>query len=375
MRKYRVLHLIDHLGLGGAQEVVLSLVRHADRQRFEPEVATLYGRGPYAERIAALGVPVHSLSPGKLVPLYVPALYRLCRGGGFDALVSHLDASLVLGNALGRLAGIPERIVYTQCDPERLRRRRGYRFCRRHLQPWASHVVVVCAKVREYVVAHEGIPAERVSLVHNCIDPARFESVPGLRERVRTEWGILPEAPVVCSAGRLTYQKNFEAFLRIAARVAEDLPELRVLLAGGGPDESDLKRLAGQLGLAERVRFLGYLADATGLYAASDVFLLTSRYETTPLVVLEAMAARLPVVTTPVGSVAETFEDGTEAFFVPDGDEALAASRVAMLLRDREQAARVADAAHRKVCETCTAPVMTRQFERLLSERFEGRPT
>lgn len=371
MKKYRVLHLIDHLGLGGAQEVLLGLVKHADRERFEPEVAALYGRGVCWERLAGFGVPVYSLSRSKFVPFYLPALYRLCRRGRFDVVVTHLDASLVLGNVVGRLAGVRERIVYTHCDPERLRRHPLYLYLRRRVQPLATHVVAVYSGARDFIVQHEGIPAERVSVVHNGIDAERFQTDPALRAGARAEWAIPPGAPVLYGAGRLTYQKHFHAFLRIAAQVAERVPELRVLVAGVGPDESDLRRLADQLGLHEKVRFLGYVADATRLYAASDVFLLTSRYETTPLVVLEAMAARVPVVATPVGSVAEVFEDGVEAFFVPHDNEDLFAERVVTLLRDRAKAVEVADAAHRKVCTAGSAAAMTREFERLLSARLD----
>src|SRR4051794_7859079 len=115
-RRTRVLHVIDSFDLGGGQTALLNLLRAANRERYEVEVACMHGRGIFWEEFARLGVPLHSLSPRKWLPLYVPRLAALIRKRRFDIVHCHLFGANWIAKPLAALLGVPVRISHDQCN-------------------------------------------------------------------------------------------------------------------------------------------------------------------------------------------------------------------------------------------------------------------
>jgi glycosyltransferase involved in cell wall biosynthesis len=152
------------------------------------------------------------------------------------------------------------------------------------------------------------------------------------RARARQDLHLPADADVVCTVGRLTAIKQHRLFLETIAATARSRPKLIALIAGDGELRSDLERYAGDLGIADRVRFLGWRRDLGTIYAAADVFLLTSRNEGTPVALIEAMASGIPGVSTDVGGVKDVIVTPDSGTRVPDGDvDALAAGVVRYL--------------------------------------------
>ena len=112
----RVLHVIDSLDLGGAQVVVLNLLEHADRKRFEVEAACLHGHGVFWKRLCDTGLPVHSLSPHRLFPIYLPALASLILRRRYEIVHCHLLGANLLAKPLAALLGVPIRINHDHCN-------------------------------------------------------------------------------------------------------------------------------------------------------------------------------------------------------------------------------------------------------------------
>lgn len=354
--KARVLHVIDSFDLGGGQTVLLNLVKYADRERFDVSVATMHGRGAFWQPIAETGVPVYSLSPRKWLPIYVPQLLQLLARKRFDIVHCHLFGSNWIAKPLAALARVPVLINHDHCN-DSLRDDQPLALA---LDKWtnqlSSHVCAVSASTRDYLVQREGLPADCVSLIYNGVDVARFRDLPSRRD---------PEAPVVLGIGRLHPQKNFELFLEVAADVLRQHPRATFLIAGTGPEEEMLKRRAAELALGERVRFLGPVSDPRELYARADLLLLTSRYEGTPMVILEAMAAGVPIVAAALDGVREVLKDGEDAALVTPGDRAEFARRVSELLAAPASAQQLAHAARVKVEKSYSAEVMTRNVEEI----------
>jgi glycosyltransferase involved in cell wall biosynthesis len=136
--------------------------------------------------------------------------------------------------------------------------------------------------------------------------------------------------------GRLSIDKDTETLLDAFAAIAPAQAEVDLLVIGDGPERSALVRRAAALGIGERVRVLGHRGDTAELYAAMDVFVLSSRTEGMPNTLLEAMAMGRPCVVTPVGGVAEIARDGVEALHVPPGDRAAMAVGLARVLEDAQ---------------------------------------
>ena len=152
------------------------------------------------------------------------------------------------------------------------------------------------------------------------------------REQARTSLQLPPEAPVVTTVGRLTAIKQHHLLLEAARFIVEAHPDAVFLIAGDGELRDELEAAARRLRLAANVRFLGWRRDLSTIYAATDVFALTSHNEGTPVALIEAMAASVPGVSTDVGGVSDVIVDDSVGRRVPDGDARAFAAAVHDLL-------------------------------------------
>ncbi len=363
MKPARVLHVIDSFDLGGAQEVVLNIAKGADAGRFSHEAATLHGRGVFWDRLAASGIPLHSLSPSKFLPLWAPRLLGLLRSGRFDILHCHLAASNILAKPLGALAGVPVRINHDHTN-DALRVDNGIV---RGLETWANrfatHCIAVSTTCRDFLIQHESVPAAHVTIVPNGIDTSLHAPDPSRRRAVRAILGLGESDRLVLGVGRLRPQKNFGLFLRVAADIRRDFPGTRFLIAGSGPEETRLRRLSDELGLNEVLRFAGYAPDPRDLYAAADALLMPSRFEGLPMTLLEAMAWELPVVASRLDGIAEVITEGRDGLLVDRDDEAGFARSLSGLLDEEARRAEMGARARQRIVERFSLKRMVSDIE------------
>ncbi len=364
----RVLHIIDSLHLGGAQEVVLNLAT-CGSSRFRHEVATMHGHGIYWDRLRQAGVKVHSLSPHKLLPFYLASIPWRLLADRPDILHCHLIPSNIIAKPLGALLGVPVVINHDHTNDTRRADSRLLLALDRFSNRFASHIVAVSASCRDFLITRESIPASNVTLVPNAIDLRRFSPSAARRDQARVELGLPASARVVAGVGRLNPQKNFSLFLDIAAQLAPRFPDLHFLLAGDGPEEKMLREKAAALGISDRVIFSGYVADTRLVYLAADVLLMPSRYEGLPMTLLEAMAMGLPVAASQLDGIAEVIGDGREGFLVPSDDASLFVERTAALLQDSELSLRIAQNARAKIEASFSVERMTSAVEEIY-DRF-----
>ena len=363
----RVLHVIDSLHLGGAQEVVLNLAT-CGSPRFCHEVATMHGHGIYWDRLLEAGVKVHSLSPRKFLPLYLATLPALLLAKRPDILHCHLIPSNIIAKPLGALIGVPLIINHDHTnDPQRIDNRLLLALDKTTNQ-FAHHIIAVASACRDFLIEHESIPQEKVTLVRNAIDLRRFSPGNADRAKSRNSFGLPLDAKVIVGVGRLNPQKNFSLFLDIAAALAPKFPELRFLLAGEGPEESMLREKAGALGLADRIVFAGYVADTRQVYAATDILLMPSRFEGLPMTLLEAMAMGLPVVASKLDGIAEVIEDGREGFLIDFNDTQGFVDRCASLLENPAKSSELATNARAKIEAHFSVERMTSAVEAIYDQ-------
>jgi len=172
------------------------------------------------------------------------------------------------------------------------------------------------------------------TVVPTGIDLSQFSG--GNGARFRQTWGIAPDRPLLVHAGRLAFEKNCEFLLHMLVRVKAEVPDVLLVIAGEGPARKQLEALAARLGLAEQVRFIGYLnrdGSLEDFYAAGDAFVFASRTETQGLVLLESKALGTPVVSTAVMGTLEVLRPG-EGCLIAEDDEADFASHCVRLLTD-----------------------------------------
>lgn len=348
-RRVRVLHVIDSLDLGGAQEALENLVKYRNRDLFELRVVSMHRVGVYGHRIERHGVRVGGLSASKYLPLYMLNLPRLIRGFRPHIAHCHLTWSNLIAKPLCRLAGVPVLINHDQTN-ERFRRRKGLRF---HWDKAANrlsdHVFAVSESIRQFLVSEEGVPEPRVSLLYNGVDLDRFRPRESRNEARRAEWGARPDEILIAGVGRLHPQKNFRLFLRVARRLVERGAPARFVLAGSGPLRAELEREAAGLGLGGRLRFLGYVPDTRAVFGACDMLMMTSDYEGLPLTLLEAMATGVPSVCSAVDGIREIIRDGETGLLAEPGAEDAFTSQALRLINDPGLRSRIVKAARERV--------------------------
>jgi glycosyltransferase involved in cell wall biosynthesis len=363
--------VIDSLDLGGAQTFLLELVKHHDRTRYLPEVACMHGRGVYAKAFEEEGIAVHSLSPGKFPPLYLPNFWRLMRSGGYDILHFHLFGANLCAKPLAIMAGHPAIIVHDQCNDASREKNPLLLAADAFWNRRSDRVIAVSESTRSYLLDREDLPDDLVTVIPNGIDAEVFKpaSEPQ-REESRDAMGISRDCFVIGGVGRLVAQKNFTLFMDIAARVLSGNPSAVFVIAGTGPQGEELKAKAATLGIADRVRFLGHVSDRLALYHALDALLMTSDFEGTPMVLLEAMACGLPVVASAVDGIAEVCSDGKDAILVAPGDEPRFASSVEYILRNPQIGRDLGKEARNAIVERYEIRGLVTGIERVYDEAF-----
>ncbi|WP_306986678.1 glycosyltransferase [Streptomyces canus] len=299
----KALHIITGLGAGGAEQQLRLLLRHLS---VDCEVVALTNPGTVADGLIADGVRVHHLGMnGNRDLTALPRLVRLIRAGGYDLVHTHLYRACVYGRFAARLAGV-RAVVATEhslgdSQMEGRKLTAGVRALYLASERLGSATVAVSPAVADRL-KRWGVPAPRIEVIPNGIDVTRFRFDPARRHRTRRRLGLPEDAFVVGGIGRLCAGKRFDVLIRAMTRLPDDH---WLLLVGGGPQESTLRRTAHEAGVADRVLFAGerpYVPDGSpgpdlpSLTSAMDLLASPSPEESFGLAVVEALASGLPVL-------------------------------------------------------------------------------
>lgn len=363
----RVLHVIDSLDLGGAQTVLVNLARFRDRSAVEMEVAAMHGRGVFSEALEKEGVAVHFLSRRKFPPGYLLSLPRLLLRGRYDVVHFHLFGSNWIGKPLAALCGQHVLVNHDHCND---RARTGNPLAALVdgvTNRLSSHICAVSRSTRDDLITRAQIDRSLVTFLGNGVDTERFAPADeASREAARRELGLPASSVVVAGLGRLHPQKNWPLFLRIAARY----PDARFVIAGTGPQESSLRKIIARERM-ENIDLLGF-RDPRTVFAAADIFLLTSDYEGTPMVLLEAMSSGLPCVVSAIDGCLEILGDGEGGSTAEPGNENDFAAKLAPYIESADLRHRQGNTGRAKATASFDARVQTRQVEALYTRLLAG---
>ena len=371
--KRKVLHVIDSLDLGGAQTFLLDLVKHHDRSRYLPEVAAMHGRGVYADVFEKAGITIHSLSPAKVPPLYIPNFWRLMKKGGYDILHFHLFGANLCAKPLAILAGHPAIVVHDQCNDASREESPLLLAADALWNRRSDRVIAVSESTRRYLLDREDLEDSKVTTISNGVDTEMFRPATLEQKRsARLALRLPPESFVIGGVGRLVPQKNFSLFLKVAADVVRTHPEAIFVIAGTGHLESQLRAEAENLGIAERVRFLGHVSDRVSLYHALDSLLMTSDFEGTPMTLLETMSSGVPVVASAVDGIAEVCTHGKNALLSPPGDLGSFRDSLCRLIAEESLFETLGAEGRRIVVESYDIRVIARRIEEIYESVLEN---
>lgn len=340
--RIRVLEVLATLRRAGAEQVAVSLACGLDRARFETAVVSLYD--PFSGGLEAAldegGVPVWHLGKrrGLDARMWGKLAQAVCR---FRPDVLHTHSYVmryVLPAHFRKVVHTVHNLAEREVDGI------GRAIHRMAFRAGAAPVAISAAVARSFTRLYGREPA---GVIPNAVDVGR-----GFRPEARAVWrsrhGFVPGDFLVVSVARLEEQKNPLHLIRAFAEGLREAPAAHLLMAGEGALLEPARQLASQAGIAPRVHFLGLCEDVAELLSACDLFTLGSDWEGAPMAILEAMAARLPVVATAVGGVGDLVEDAVTGILAPARDASALGRAMAELALDSERRRRMGAAAARR---------------------------
>jgi glycosyltransferase involved in cell wall biosynthesis len=336
--RFRVLHLVDTLNVGGTENQVVQVALRMKRAGHHVMVGCLQAEGALLQVLQRAAIPVVEFRKEKTLLSFngVRQLLRLAgflRRGRFAVIHAHDLWANLLGVPAGRLACIP--VVISS---------RRYLADLKWYTPWRSRivrfiyrlstrVVVNSRAVREKLVGGDQADPEKIRVIYNAVDVERFA-----RAR-RPRRGLLPKISgcskvIAVLANMYSRVKGHAGLISAARMVCESEPDAVFLLIGDGRERAALEAQAREAGLDNNIVFVGARADVPELLACCDLSVLPSEAEGFPNALLESMAAGLPVVATAVGGSKEIIENGQNGLLVPPGKPEALAAAILRLIRD-----------------------------------------
>lgn len=344
----RVCHIDSGDLWAGAEVNTTTLLKALARNREVRLSVILLNEGEMARRLRSYGIEVEVIPESQhgFFEIFTGAA-RFLRGRPTDILHSHRYKENLLAAMLARRCGIPYLVSTRHGAPEPFQ---GWRHIKHvavryldHLvaRHFADRVVSLSDEMRNGLLRH--LPNDKVVTIRTGIDTelVRSELTNG---EAKCKLGIPEATRVVGYVGRLVPIKRLDIFFQAAKQMADQDPTLEFVIAGDGPEEARLRMLARELGLRDRVRFLGHRGDVYDVFRALDVFVLCSDHEGLPRSVLEALHLGVPAVARPVGGISEVIEDGVCGVLVNSADAGALADACVALLADEQRRKQLAAA-------------------------------
>jgi len=370
----RILHVIDHLGPGGAQRFLLDVARSLDQEGWNLALCSLRGPRQWYDEAEQLGIPVWYLGRKAWDPRQFTDLVRLLRSQQIDLVHTHLGASAIIGPLAARAAQVPFVIVHDHSG-EGLRRhipapplRMAYLAADRAILQLVDRVVQCSEAVATYRQQTHRAPKNKLEVIPNFVDLTKIRDCGGARLEIREELGLSERTLVVGTAGRLMPVKGHGVLLDAMAKLLHNSLDIVLLLVGDGPLRQTLENQAATLGLSDRVRFAGWRNDAVRLIAGMDIFVMPSLSETFGIALVEAMALGKPVVASAVGGMSEIISSGEIGVLVPPNDSLALARAIENLVVDHGLRDSFGAAAKRRVKEYYSLGAATAKMARLYTE-------
>jgi glycosyltransferase involved in cell wall biosynthesis len=289
-----------------------------------------------------------------------------------DVLCCHGYKANLLGRPAARRRGIPVIAVSRGWTGESFRVRWYERLDRFHLR-WMDHTVCV-SQAQADKVRRAGVRPERITVIHNAVDPERFIDVdPRYRDKLLKHFRP-GRKQIIGAAGRLSPEKGFHVLVSAAAQVIKNDPSTGFILFGEGKCRPDLLRQINEAGLSGHFILSGFRADLDRFLPHLDLLVLPSFTEGLPNVVLEACAAGVPVVATAVGGTPEVVEDGVNGHLVPAGNADAMASRIAEVLASEERSREMGFQGRQRVLERFSFRNQVTRYRELFATLCPAQP-
>jgi glycosyltransferase involved in cell wall biosynthesis len=371
-RSLRTLFVITSMPVGGAETLLVNMLDRFDRRRIVAEVACLKSPGPLGEAISDRHQIHSDFLSGKWDLRVLPRLARLMRERNIDAVITiGAGDKMFWGRLAAKCAGVPVicSALHSTGWPDGVGRKN------RLLTQITDGFIAVADHHGAHLIKHERFPEKAVHIIRNGIDCQRFVPSQMARAELRRELSLSDDARLVGIVAALRPEKNHAMFVAVAATICEAEPNVHFLIVGDGPERVNIEQAIDLAGIQDRVHLLGTRHDTPAIVAGLDIFLLTSHNEASPVSILEALSCGVPVISTHVGSVAETVRDGETGYLVATGDTPAMVRRTRQLLGDQRLRQRLGEQGRDAVMSTGSLDSMVQGYTRLVESLYEQKTT
>ncbi len=343
----RVLWMIDSLGPGGAESLMLPLLRSLKDRVEEPRVCVLYVRAgnPTAVELEKLGIRVDLMHVRNLRDLdHIWRVFKYVHSHQPDIIHTQLETSDILGSLIGKILKIPTIATMHTLDERPLARKikKNWRNSLRWqcLNSAARYTIAVSNFTRQHYL-RLGFRSAKMITMYNGIDLSNFTPRNAAHSAKSSLFGIPEDSTVITTVAVLREPKGVQYMLQAFGHVAALVPNAYYIIAGDGDHRKTLEEMAQSLGIADRVIFMGYRKDIPEILAASDLFVFPTLQDALPTVLLEAMAAGLPIIASQIGGVPEIITHGANGLLISPASPSSLSEACLRILQDEQLAARL----------------------------------
>lgn len=355
-KKLNLLHVISGLGVGGAEKLLIDLVKFADKNVFNVFVCYVTrGQDRLEDEIRKQAVQVFCLGRRRKTPGFFAlfGLIKIIIDKKIDIVHTHLKGA----DICGRIAGfLTKRPVIISTKHNTFNEKYYYTVLNRILATATTDkVVVVSKKVREFCLNVDRVPSKKLLLIYNGVNCADFEANDDSRDSY----------PTFGTVASFIEQKGHGFLLEAVAMVKRKHPDIKLLLVGEGILKGKMEEMCEALDLQENVMFLGDRSDVPDLLSRMDFFVLPSLWEGLPISLLEASASKLPVIATKVSGSEEVVIDGKTGILVPPGDPSALSLAITWMIENRKKAKAMGDEGRKRVKENFNIRTAVKTYEEL----------
>ena len=356
-----ILHLTFDMAIGGTEQVICQLIEGADSSLFQQQICCIDGQvGALGQKLQQQGIQVEALArkPGFDWAL-VRQIRQLLISSNIDILHCHQYSPWIYGWLAAR--GTSAKVIFTEHGrffPDRYRRKAW--LVNKIMAATTSHITAISAATKTALAEFEFIPKAKIQVVYNGINALSASDLAKaqLKDQLRIPEGCL----VIGTVARLDPIKNQPMILKAFAQLINQVPELRLLIVGDGPERAALEELAKTLQINTQVIFAGFQSPATDYMSLMDVFLLPSFSEGTSMTLLEAMSLGIPCVVSDVGGNAEVIQSGKNGIVMRSNTEQALVDVALEYIRQPELRVLASAHARQRFTDAFSAAQMRRQY-------------
>jgi len=366
MRKIIVLQLVEDLGTGGLEKVIVDIAENLNAEQYKVIVWCVARGGEIADELISKGIDVKILGIRSYYnPFNILRLVNLFKKVNPDILHTHTYFSNTIGRIAAKLTRIPIIITHVQNTYWNYTKRNL--FIERLLSYFTDKIICCSDAVKDFVLGYEKISPQKVVTIYNGIALDKFNQSIDVAS-FRDSLGIRDNELLIATVASLTPKKGHKYFLDSVADIVKTYKNIKCLIVGDGPLRKELEEYVKTLSLDYYIIFTGIRNDIPNLLRAADIFVLPSLIEGLGIAAIEAMASGIPVVATNVGGLSEVVKDGISGILVPPKDSEALSGAIMSLLKDSQAAKQMGDEGHKISREKFSSKMMIRKIEGLYKE-------